>query len=400
VKLLSPSNSRKKPPKKNPAGNQPQGEAGYGKGALELTSKGYGFLRQAEKGYMPSPDDVFVPPDLIRKFELKEGLILEGPTQPPRGKGGPRLRRIEKINGLEPEEAREWDTSLADLTPVIPTEPLILETDDGPLSMRMVDIIAPVGKGQRGLIVSPPKGGKTILLQQIAQAVATNYDDVAVMVLLIDERPEEVTDWRRKVGDKVEILASTADQETASHMHVVELALEIAKRRVEMGQDVVLLLDSLTRLGRAYNRAQRSTGRTMSGGIDAKALVVPRQIFGAARDTEEAGSLTIVATILIDTGSRMDEVIFQEFKGTGNMEIVLDRRLAEARIFPAIDIPASGTRHEEELLGPERAEKVHMLRRALSGVPPMRAMELLRPKIDKYDSNEQFLNGLPRLAGP
>ena len=372
-----------------------EGPAPMAKGALELTSKGYGFLRQEIKGYLPSPDDVFVPPDLIRRYELREGLVLEGPTQPPRGKGGPRLKKIDLVNGVQPEEVKGVKL-MTELTPVIPSEQLALETDDGPLSMRIVDLVSPIGKGQRGLIVSPPKAGKTTLLQQIAQAVSINYPAAHLMVVLVDERPEEVTDWKRKVNG--EILASSSDQETASHLHVAELALEIAKRRAEMGQDVVIVLDSLTRMARAYNRAQRAGGRTMSGGIDAKALVIPRQIFGAARDTEEAGSLTLIASILVDTGSRMDDVIFQEFKGTGNMEIILDRKIAEARIWPAIDIAASGTRREEELLGPEKSEKIYLLRRALSGVPPLKAIELLRSKLERYPTNNAFLQDLSKLA--
>ncbi len=337
-------------------------------GVLEINEKGFGFLRQLENNLMPGPKDVFVPRSLVQQFSLREGTFIEGEAAPPANARGraqtDQLVEIRSANGLSPSDYRRTP-EFSKLTSVDPTERLELSAGSNNLSMRVLDLIAPIGKGQRGLIVAPPKTGKTTLIEEIAEAVADNHPEMHLVVLLIDERPEEVTHLKRRVRGTV--IASSADQNSDLHLQVARLVHEAAKRAVECGQEVVLLLDSITRLARASNRETSRRGRTMSGGVDSRALEFPRRFFGAARKTEEGGSLTIIATALVDTGSQMDDVIFQEFKGTGNLEIMLDRKLSERRIFPAIDISNSGTRKEEKLFDPETMPRINLLRRALAG---------------------------------
>ncbi len=362
-------------------------------GVLEITDKGYGFLRQKENDYRATPGDVFVGKDFVRHQGLRTGLYIEGICVPPsKKKGGPKLDKIHTINDKPAEEYTDI-MSFSDMIVVDPHPRIKLETQGGPMEMRVLDLICPVGKGQRGLIVAPPRSGKTILLQQIANAVAANSPECYIMILLVDERPEEVTDFRRKCPD-AEVIASNNDQEVSNHVRVTEFTIERAKRMAEFGQDVVILLDSLTRLGRAYNRYIEGSGRTMTGGVDIRALEIPKRHFGAARKVEGGGSLTILATALVETGSRMDDLIFEEFKGTGNMEIQLDRKLAEKRIWPAISIPQSGTRKEELLVEPWQLPKIHMLRRYLSSLSVEEEMPQLLRALDKYKSNEDFLRGL------
>jgi transcription termination factor Rho len=370
-------------------------------GLLELDSNGSGHLRQISANFLPRPGDVKVPARLIEQMGLKKGLYLTGTAEMARSsrrnsrRGGGHgsqlgLTTVETINGHHVDKLpapREF----TDLVSEHPSRHLKLALDeDAPMSLRVIDLITPVGRGQRGLIVAAPKTGKTILLEQIGCSIAKHHPDIHLIVLLIDERPEEVTHMRRTV--KGEVVASSADGTSADHIRVARLMLERARRLVEMNHDVVILLDSITRLGRAANRQQKGRGKTMTGGIDSRALGFPRQFFGAARTVEEGGSLTILGTALVDTGSMMDEVIFQEFKGTGNMELVLDRRLAEGRIFPAIDISGSGTRREEMLFTKEDLPKIHLLRRALSGLKPVEAMNLLLSRMQKTPSNEVLLN--------
>jgi transcription termination factor Rho len=354
---------------------------------LELHPKGYGFLRNPARHYAAQANDPYVPAPLIQRFALREGLHVTGPTEPPRQGTGPRLAGVGQIEGHAPEQfpRRDFD----DLTPIDPHEHIVLETGAQPLTTRVMDLLTPIGKGQRGLIVAPPRTGKTVLLQHIAAAVSANHPEMHLMVLLVDERPEEVTEIRRTV--KGEVIASSSDRDAVSHVRTAELVMERAKRLAEHGRQVFVLLDSLTRLARAYNKASNS-GRTMSGGMDIRALDVPKKLFGSARVFEEGGSLTILGTALIDTGSRMDEVIFQEFKGTGNMELVLDRKLADRRVFPAIDISQSGTRKEERLLTPETLQRVTLLRRSLVQLHPVQAMEGLVQKLGKTDTNAEFLD--------
>ena len=356
-------------------------------GVLERTPQGHGFLRDPKRGYLPSPGDTYVPAGLLHKWRLREGWTLSGPIEPPSRGSGPRLTEVERIQG-EPAEAFR-SPRFDDLTPIDPHEPLRLETAREPLTTRVMDLLAPIGMGQRALIVAPPRTGKTVLLQHIAQAIRTNYPDMVLLMLLIDERPEEVTDMRRSI--RGEVIASSSDRDSTSHIRTAELVMERARRLAEQGQAVFVLLDSLTRLARAYNKNQRDTGRTLSGGMDLKALEVSKKLFGAARAFEEGGSLTVLGTALVETGSRMDDVIFQEFKGTGNMELVLDRKLADRRIYPAMDIAASGTRKEERLLTPEVLERVRLLRRTLVDLPPQQAMELLVKKLAASESNAAFL---------
>jgi transcription termination factor Rho len=366
---------------------------GIGSGVLEITEKGYGFLRQAKNNYRATPGDIFVGKDFVRHGGLRTGLFLEGKVLPPtKKKGGPKLEHILKINGRPAEEYTDI-VPFQEMTVVDPHPMMKLETPDGPMEMRVLDLVCPVGKGQRGLIVAPPRSGKTILLQQIANAVAMNNPECHVFILLVDERPEEVTDFRRKCTD-AEVVASNNDQEVASHIRAAEFTIERAKRMAEFGQDVVILLDSLTRLGRAYNRAIETSGRTMTGGVDIRALETPKRQFGAARKVEGGGSLTILATALIETGSRMDDLIFEEFKGTGNLELQLDRRLAERRIWPAISIPKSGTRKEELLVDPWKLPKMHMLRRTLSSLSVDEEMPQLLKALGRCPSNEDFLRSL------
>ena len=357
-------------------------------GVLEMHPKGYGFLRNPGRFYVAQQADPYVPQPMIQKLGLREGLLLGGPIEPARKGSGPRLAQVETIEGIEPRQfpRRTFDQ----LTPIDPHEQIKLETGKEPLTTRVMDLLAPIGKGQRGLIVAPPRTGKTILLQHIAQAVAKNHPEMQLFLLLVDERPEEVTEMRRTV--KGEVVASSSDNDSSSHIRLAELVVERAKRLAEQGKQVFVLMDSLTRLSRAYNKNVGNSGRTMSGGIDSRAMEVPRRLFGTARVFEEGGSLTVIATALIETGSRMDDYIFQEFKGTGNMELVLDRKLADRRIFPAIDISASGTRKEERILKPEVMQRVTLLRRSLVQMRPIEAMESLVKKLAEFDSNQAFLD--------
>jgi transcription termination factor Rho len=360
-------------------------------GLLEITDKQHGFLRDATRNYRIVPADPFVSRDIINDLALREGVLIKGRTNGKRGPS-PIVEEITSINDKSSDDYLDL-TPFDDFTVIDPNEMIRLETDSEPLGTRVIDLLTPVGKGQRGLIVSPPRTGKTILLQQIAHGITTNHPEIHLMVLLIDERPEEVTDMRRKIEG--EVVASSNDKDINSHVRTARLALERAKRLVEYGKDVVILLDSVTRLGRAFNSWIRSSGRTMSGGIDIRALQLPKQIFGAARNAENGGSLTILATALIDTGSRMDEVIFQEFKGTGNMELALDRQLANRRIWPAIDISQSGTRKEELLIEKNKLEKIIRLRRHLDSLPVGQDVETLIKALKRHPSNDAFLNELP-----
>ncbi len=363
-----------------------------GSGTLEVLPDGYGFLRSIAHNYLASPEDIYVSPSQIRRLGLKTGLIVEGPIRlPVEGQENFALMQVEAINGHPPEEKSSL-VVFEDLTPLHPDRRLVLETDGEELAARVIDLVTPIGKGQRGLIVSPPRAGKTILLQKIALALKKNHPECYLIVLLVDERPEEVTDMVRTVaGPTAEVVASTFDEPSSEHCHVSEIALEKAKRLVEDGKDVVILLDSITRLARAHNTEAPSGGKLLSGGLDSNAMQKPKRFFGAARCIEEGGSLTILATALIDTGSRMDEVIFEEFKGTGNMELHLDRRLVDKRVWPAIDINRSGTRKEELLLHPDELERVRTLRRVLADMHPVEAMELLTTRLRKTKSNAEFL---------
>ena len=361
----------------------------YAVGVLEVLPDGYGFLRSVDYNYLPSPDDIYVSPSQIKKFLLRTGDTVSGQVRPP--KEGERffaLLKVEAVNFESPDTIR--DRILFDnLTPLYPNEKLNLETAPGEYGMRIMDLFTPIGKGQRGLIVSPPKSGKTILLQTIANSITKNHPEVHLIVLLIDERPEEVTDMERHVN--AEVISSTFDEPPERHVQVSEIVLQKAKRLIEAKKDVVILLDSITRLARAHNTVIPHSGKILSGGVDANALHKPKRFFGAARNIDEGGSLTIIATALIETGSRMDEVIFEEFKGTGNMEIVLDRRLSDRRVFPAIDLNKSGTRKEELLMTPETLTRVWLLRKLLSEYNPVEAMEFLLEKMRGTKSNKEFL---------
>jgi len=376
--------------KTNTSEAQPQ--TSFASGTLEITEKGYGFLRQEANDYRATPGDVFISKDFVGGDRLRTGLFIEGNVIPAtKKKAGPRLQKIQRINGLPYEQ---WSDVIPfpELTVVDPRPHMQLETPDGPMEMRVLDLIVPLGKGQRGLIVAPPRSGKTILLQQIANAILVNNPEVHVIILLVDERPEEVTDFKRKVNS--EIIHSTNDQDVSNHVRITEFTIERAKRMVEFKKDVVILLDSLTRLGRAYNRHIETSGRTMTGGMDIRALEIPKRLFGAARKIEEGGSLTILATALVETGSRMDDLIFEEFKGTGNMELQLDRQLAEKRIWPAVDVARSGTRKEELLLAEWMLPKVHMLRRFLSQLQVGQEMPQLLRVMEKFKTNAEFLRHL------
>jgi transcription termination factor Rho len=357
-------------------------------GVLELHPKGFGFLRNPARHYVAQPSDVYVPAPLVQRFSLREGLLVGGAAEPPRKGSGPRLTSIEQIEGAEPKKfaLRDFD----ELTPIDPHEKINLEYGPEPLTTRVMDLFTPIGKGQRGLIVAPPRVGKTILLQHVAQAVSKNHPDMHLIVLLIDERPEEVTEMRRTI--RGEVIASSSDRDANSHVRTAELVMERAKRLAESGKQAFVLLDSLTRLARAYNKTTANGGRTMSGGLDSRALEVPKRLFGAARVFEEGGSLTVLGTALVETGSRMDDVIFEEFKGTGNMELVLDRKLADRRIYPAIDLGASGTRKEERLLHPDVLRKVQLMRRHLMDLPTVQAMETLLLQLSKAPTNQVFLD--------
>jgi transcription termination factor Rho len=361
----------------------------YGQGVLEVLPDGFGFLRSPEYSYMPCPDDIYLSPSQVRKFGMRSGHVVSGAIRPP--KEGERyfaLLRVESIN-YEPPQNVLGRTHFEDLTPLFPDERLILETTPENHSMRVVDLVCPIGKGQRGLIVAPPYTGKTVLLQQLAHSIATNNPEVYLMVLLVDERPEEVTDMERQV--KGEVISSTFDESSSRHVQVAEMVIEKAKRLTEYGQDVVVLLDSITRLGRAYNNETPHSGKILSGGVDSQALRGPKKFFGAARNIENGGSLTIIGTALIDTGSRMDEVIFEEFKGTGNMYLFLDRRLINRRVFPAIDINQSGTRKEDLLLHPDELPRVWMLRKYINELNIVESVEFLLEKCKSYKTNAEFL---------
>lgn len=361
-------------------------------GVLEVLPDGFGFMRSPDYNYLPGPDDIYVSPSQIRRFSLRTGDTITGQVRPP--KEGERyfaLLKVEKINFLKPE--KQEDKILFDnLTPIHPKDRLNLEYENGDVSTRVMDLLIPIGKGQRGLIVAPPRTGKTILLQKIANAITANHPDVWLIVLLIDERPEEVTDMKRSV--RGEVISSTFDEPADRHVQVADMVIEKAKRLVETGIDVVVLLDSITRLGRAHNTIIPSSGKILSGGVDANALQRPKRFFGAARALEEGGSLTIIATALVDTNSRMDEVIFEEFKGTGNMELCLDRKLVEKRVFPAIDIGRSGTRKEDLLIPPDDLARIWILRKVLNPISSVEAMELLIEKMGKTKTNKKFLEAM------
>jgi transcription termination factor Rho len=361
----------------------------YGEGVLEVLPDGFGFLRSPEYNYLPCPDDIYVSPSQIRRFGLRTGHVVSGQIRPP--KESERyfaLLRVEAINFRDPNEVTDR-TNFEDLTAMHPHRRLFLETDPQELNMRIVDLVTPIGFGQRMLIVAPPRTGKTVLLQKMANAISKNHPDVYTIILLIDERPEEVTDMERNT--QAEVVSSTFDEPASRHVQVADMVLEKARRLVEYGRDVVILLDSITRLARAHNTEIPHSGKILSGGVDANALQKPKRFFGAARNIEEGGSLTIIGTALVDTGSKMDEVIFEEFKGTGNSELHLDRRLVDKRVWPAIDIGASGTRKEELLLDPKELELVYRLRRVLSDMNPVEAVELLRNRLSKARTNAEFL---------
>ncbi|MBN1853962.1 MAG: transcription termination factor Rho [Pirellulales bacterium] len=367
-----------------------------GSGVLEMHPNGYGFLRNPATNFTRERSDPFVPGTMIEKFGLREGLLINGMVQPQRRQQGPRLREILDVDGMRPEDYPkivEFDNQ----TPITPEQWLRLETGKDPLSTRIMDLLTPLGKGQRSLIVAPPRTGKTILLQHISNAISTNYPEIAMIVLLIDERPEEVTDMRRAVNG--EVFASSLDRDVDSHVRLAQLVVERCKRLSEMGKDVFMLMDSITRLARAFNKWVGNTGRTMSGGVDIKAMDIPKKLFATARAFEGGGSLTVVGTALIDTGSRMDELIFQEFKGTGNMELVLDRKLADRRVWPSIDIEKSGTRREEKLLPPDTLHAATMLRRTLSTMHHVDAMEQLTTKLSKFNANSEFINLIQGAQG-
>jgi len=363
----------------------------YGEGVLEVLPDGFGFLRSTNYNYLSSPDDVYVSPSQIRRFGIRSGNIVSGQIRPPKeSEKYFALLRVEAVNYQEPDKLAE-KVVFRDLTPLHAEERLILETTTEELSTRIIDIATPIGKGQRGLIVAPPRTGKTVLLQKMANAISQNYPEVKMIVLLIDERPEEVTDMQRKTADDVEVISSTFDEPTARHCQVAEMVVEKAKRMVEYGEDVVILLDSITRLARAYNTEMPHSGKILTGGVDANAMQMPKRFFGAARNIENGGSLTILATALVDTGSRMDEVIFEEFKATGNMELHLDRKLVERRTYPAIDISKSGTRREELLLDAKELELTYRLRKVLSEMNLIESVELLKSRLAKCRTNAEFL---------
>ena len=365
----------------------------YGGGTLEVLSDGFGFLRSPLYSYLPCPEDIYLSPSQIRRFSLRKGDTVTGQIRPPRDKERFfAMIKVEAIND-EPPDIKRGKIPFENLTPLFPTDRFILELQNQKCnSQRVIDLVSPIGKGQRGVIVAPPRTGKTVLLQQVANSIIENHPETVMMVLLIDERPEEVTDMQRSV--KAEVISSTFDEPPARHVQVAEMVIEKAKRLVEHGKDVVILLDSITRLARAYNTVEPHSGRILTGGVDANALHKPRRIFAAARNVEEGGSLTIIATALVETGSRMDDVIFEEFKGTGNMELHLDRHLSNKRVFPAINIPKSGTRREELLLHPEELKKIWHLRRYLNDVQPNEAMEMLLKKFKETSTNAEFLMSL------
>jgi len=361
----------------------------FSKGVLEILPDGFGFLRSPYSNYLPCPEDIYVSPSQIRRFALRTGDFVEGEIRQPKDKERFfALLRVERINGMESEKARN-KVPFENLTPLFPNRRFRLEREPAEISMRVLDIFTPIGMGQRGLIVAAPRTGKTVLLQKIANSISENHPDVYLIILLIDERPEEVTDMQRST--KAQVLSSTFDEAPERHIQVAELVIEMAKRMVECGRDVVILLDSITRLARAYNTVQPHSGKILSGGVDANALHKPKRFFGAARNIENGGSLTIIATALVETGSRMDDVIFEEFKGTGNMELCLDRTLVDKRVFPAINVEKSGTRKEELLIHPDELSRIWILRRAINGIPPVEAMEMIVNRLKKTKSNAEFL---------
>jgi transcription termination factor Rho len=369
----------------------------YGEGVLEVLPDGYGFLRTPQYSYLPSPNDVYVSPSQVRRFGLRTGTFIQGQVRPPKDSESYfALLKIEAVNNEDPERLND-KVVFEELTPLYPKGRFVMEMAPDDLTGRIIDLVTPIGRGQRALIVAPPRTGKTVIMQKIANAITKNSPDTVLIVLLVDERPEEVTDMERTV--KGEVVSSTFDEPAARHVQVSEMVIEKAKRLVEYGKDVVILLDSITRLGRAYNTECPHSGRILSGGVDASALQHPKRFFGSARNVEEGGSLTIIATALIDTGSRMDEVIFEEFKGTGNMELHLDRRLADRRVWPAIDITRSGTRKEEMLMHPEELKRVWLLRKVLTEMNPIEGMELLKAKLQKFKTNAEFLMTLATGAG-
>jgi transcription termination factor Rho len=385
---MSKHNNRNEPQN---AGNAPGGEPGSG--YLEISEKGFGFLRTAAAHFHPKPTDIFVTPDTIKRNFLREGSLVEGPTQPPHRGTSPQLKAVDKVNGMVFEEYTKA-VRFENLTSIDPIEKYSLETTPDLIETRVIDLVTPIGKGTRGLIVAPPRTGKTTILKQIANAVTTNHPEVHVMVLLIDERPEEVTDFQRSV--QAEVVASSNDQDLETHVRLSRFMIERCRRIVESGKDVFVLLDSLTRVARAYNSVHGGSGRTMTGGVDARALEIPRKMFASARKIEHGGSLTILATALVDTGSRMDELIFQEFKGTGNMELILDRKLSDRRLYPAIDIPKSGTRKEEKLFAAKNIDALRKLRRTMVDLNPIEAMETLTAALKKFKTNDELL---AKMAG-
>lgn len=363
----------------------------YGAGFLEISEKGFGFLRTSVNHFHPKPTDIFVTPDTIKRNFLREGSHVAGPTQPPHRGTSPQLKAVDKVNDM-PFEAYTKAVRFENLTSIDPIEKFRLETSPELVETRVIDLVTPIGKGTRGLIVAAPRTGKTMVLKQIANAITANHPEVHVLVLLIDERPEEVTDFQRSV--KAEVVASSNDQDIETHVRLSRFMVERCRRMVESGKDVFVLMDSLTRIARAYNSVHGGSGRTMTGGVDARALEIPRKMFASARKIEDGGSLTILATALVDTGSRMDELIFQEFKGTGNMELILDRKLSDRRLYPAIDIPKSGTRKEEKLFPKNQIEAVRKLRRMMVDLNPIEAMETLVAALKKHKSNDELLSKL------
>ena len=375
------------------ADNNGERTANFGSGYLEISEKGFGFLRTAANHFHPKPTDIFVTPDSIRRSFLREGSHVAGTTQPPHRGTSPQLKTVEKVNDMPFEEYTKA-VRFENLTTIDPIEKYNLETTPDQLETRVIDLVTPIGKGTRGLIVAPPRTGKTTILKQICNAITTNHPEVHVLVLLIDERPEEVTDFQRSV--KAEVVASSNDMDLETHVRLSRFMVERCRRIVETGKDVFVLMDSLTRIARAYNSVHGGSGRTMTGGVDARALEIPRKMFASARKIENGGSLTILATALVDTGSRMDELIFQEFKGTGNMELILDRKLSDRRLFPAIDIPKSGTRKEEKLFASKNLEAIRKLRRTMVDLNPIEAMETLTAALKKHKTNDELLAKLER----
>jgi transcription termination factor Rho len=380
-------------PDSNNSNNNDDKTSNYGSGFLEISEKGFGFLRTVANHYHPKPTDIFVTPDTIRRSFLREGSHIEGPTQPPHRGTSPQLKMVEKVNDMLFDDYVKA-VRFENLTTIDPIEKYKLETSPDLIETRVIDLVTPIGRGTRGLIVSPPRSGKTTILKQICNAITANHPEVHALVLLIDERPEEVTDFQRSV--KAEVVASSNDQDLETHVRLSRFTIERCRRMVESGKDVFVLMDSLTRIARSYNSVHGGSGRTMTGGVDARALEIPRKMFASARKIENGGSLTILATALIDTGSRMDELIFQEFKGTGNMELILDRKLSDRRLFPAIDIPKSGTRKEEKLYSPKQIEAIRKLRRMMVDLNPIEAMETLTAALKKHKTNDELLAKLEK----